>query len=238
MPLGSDRYIDMNRRRLESSQSPHYVVISTSPPADNHATSSYPTSSMYFPPHSPLFAPSLNHLSPQTPFSQISLPSRSTSGASSSTLFSSSPPGTTVIGGSHVDPPALSLPSTVQAQSSMTVQQQQEEAAYLLRRDTKERPPAHMIERQRRTIDWKSLRYQGADSDVVEELLRMTTKNLKTPTDTPKRPMNGELCRELPVYKHPLIHFFSLFVRHFSFHDLHVDPKTHDCKIKPSKRQW
>ena len=70
--------------------------------------------------------------------------------------------------------------------------QDAEEQAYLARRDTKERPPAHMVERERKNIDWKGLRHKGSAPEVVQELLKMTTKNLKNPTDAPKRPMNGE----------------------------------------------
>lgn len=78
------------------------------------------------------------------------------------------------------------------AESVIETQNQKEEAEYLHRRNTRERPPAHMIQRQRRAIDWKSLRYQGSKRDAVEVLLRKTTKDLKSPTDAPRRPMNGE----------------------------------------------
>jgi len=76
---------------------------------------------------------------------------------------------------------------------SLTERQQAEEVAYLAKKDTKERPPAHIIDRERKAIDWKSLRHKGATAEVIEELMRMSTKNLKNPDDSPKRPMNGEL---------------------------------------------
>jgi len=74
----------------------------------------------------------------------------------------------------------------------LTERQQAEEAAYLAKKDTKERPPTHIIDRERKSIDWKSLRHKGTTTEVIEELMRMSTKNLKNPNDAPKRPMNGE----------------------------------------------
>lgn len=79
--------------------------------------------------------------------------------------------------------------------TSLSERQKSDEAAYFAKRDTKERPPSHVIERERRAIDWKSLRYTDPPRDVIEELLKMSTKNLKGPEDVPKRPMNGELAR-------------------------------------------
>ena len=82
-----------------------------------------------------------------------------------------------------------------QFRPSLSERQQSDEAAYFAKRDTKERPPLHVIERERKAIDWKSLRYTGAQRDVIDELLKMSTKNLKGPEDVPKRPMNGGCAR-------------------------------------------
>lgn len=79
--------------------------------------------------------------------------------------------------------------------ATLSERQQSDEAAYFAKRDTKERPPSHVIERERKAIDWKSLRFTDPPQTVIEELLKMSTKNLRGPDDVPKRPMNGESFR-------------------------------------------
>ena len=125
--------------------------------------------------------------------------------------------------------------------ASLDERQKAEVDAYLARQDTKERPPSHMIERARRETDWKAIRHMNPAHEVVEELLRMTTKNQKNSTDAPKRPMNGESSHRESGHELNACALSCLFpfrtLLPLSFYDLHVNKTTGHCQDQPEKCQ-
>lgn len=86
-----------------------------------------------------------------------------------------------------------SLSNPQQGQWQSLTKEGTEEREYLARGDKQERPPNHLIERERAAVDWQSLRIPGSREVAIAMLMRKTTKDMG-PDKVPHRPMNGE-CR-------------------------------------------
>jgi hypothetical protein len=69
--------------------------------------------------------------------------------------------------------------------------EEMEEREYLARGDKQERPPNHLIERERAAVDWQSLRIPGSREVAIAMLMRKTTKDMGR-DKVPHRPMNGK----------------------------------------------